>query len=131
MTIADRIKQEREKLNLSQEELAKACGYADKTSISKVENSGDNITLKKIQKIAKALGVTHRYLMGWESSTISSYNDDARAVIVDISGEPNPVEPYSPEEVRKAIDLYKRYSHAIPEIQSAVESLLKPQRHDP
>jgi len=66
MTIADRIKQTREEKGLTQTELAKLCGYSDKTSISKIENAGNNITLKKIRRIANALSISHTYLMGWD-----------------------------------------------------------------
>lgn len=44
MTIADRIKEKRLELGWSQEDLAKKMGYKDKTSVSKMESSGDNIT---------------------------------------------------------------------------------------
>ena len=68
MTVADRIKNMREAAGLTQEELAKRVGYKDKTSISKIENSGDEISLKKVKKIASALSVSFPSLMGWDSS---------------------------------------------------------------
>ena len=66
MTVADRIKQRRKELNLSQEELAKKIGKKDKSSISKIEKSGNDISMKNIRKIAQALGVSSQYLLGWE-----------------------------------------------------------------
>jgi transcriptional regulator with XRE-family HTH domain len=68
-TIADRIKLKREELKLTQAELAVKAGYCDKTAISKFENSGDNITMKQVKRIAEALGVTSSYLMGWEEDS--------------------------------------------------------------
>lgn len=68
MTVADRIRERRKELGYSQEEFAKRMGYQDKTSISKIENSGNDITMKKISKIAAGLDVTPEYLMGWESA---------------------------------------------------------------
>lgn len=65
MTIADRIKNRRIELNLTQDELAKKMGYSDKTSISKIENSGDDISLKKINKLAKILQCSQGDLLGW------------------------------------------------------------------
>ena len=50
---------------MTQDELAKRAGYKDKTSISKIENSGDDISLKKVRRIAEALDVEINYLMGW------------------------------------------------------------------
>lgn len=64
MTIADRIRQRRIELSLSQEELAKRLGYKDKTSISKIENSGDNVSLKKIRKLSDALKISPHKLLG-------------------------------------------------------------------
>ncbi len=57
-TIAYRVKSIRTYKNLTQEELAGLAGYNDKSSISKIENSGNEISLKKINRIAKALGVS-------------------------------------------------------------------------
>lgn len=66
MTVADRIKYRREELGFTQSELAQKAGYSDKTSVSKIENSGDNISMKKVRRIAKALSVSPSYLMGWD-----------------------------------------------------------------
>lgn len=71
MTVADRIKERREALNLTQEELAKRMGYKGKSSVCKIENAGDNISLKTIKKVASALGTTHHYLMGWEETSFT------------------------------------------------------------
>lgn len=65
MTVADRIRISREAAAMTQDELAKRAGYKDKTSISKIENSGDDISLKKVRRIAEALDVEITYLMGW------------------------------------------------------------------
>lgn len=74
MTIADRIKQKRLELGLTQEELAVKMGYSDKTSVSKIESSGDDISLKKINKIAKALGVDEAYLLGYYDESYQELN---------------------------------------------------------
>lgn len=73
MTIGDRIRKAREARNLTQEELANIMGYVSKTSISKVETSKNDITLKNIEKYAKALGVSITYLMGMEMDYSFSY----------------------------------------------------------
>lgn len=69
MTVADRIKETRIEKDMSQLDLAKKCGYSDRTSISKVEASGNDITMKKLERIANALDVSCAYLMGWEDKT--------------------------------------------------------------
>lgn len=66
MTVADRIKALRTELEVSQAELARRIGNKDKSTISKIESYGDNISLKDISRIATALGTTSAYLMGWE-----------------------------------------------------------------
>lgn len=65
MTVAERIKKRRLELNLSQTELAKKAGYKDKTSISKLEHSENDITIKQIARLADSLNTTISYLMGW------------------------------------------------------------------
>ena len=65
MTIAAKIKRKREELGLSQEALAKRMGLKSKSSISRIENSGDDITLKDVKRIAEALECSPLELMGW------------------------------------------------------------------
>ena len=53
------VKELREKKGLSQEQLSKACGYSDKSAISRIENGlYTDIPLSKAIKIAKELGIT-------------------------------------------------------------------------
>ena len=65
MTVADRIREKRLELELSQADLARLAKYSDKTAISKIENAGNNITMKQVRRIAEALGVSAAFLMGW------------------------------------------------------------------
>lgn len=64
MTIGQRIKQRREALNLTQEELARKVGYASRSSINKIELSRD-LPLRKVEKMAVALETSPSFLMGW------------------------------------------------------------------
>lgn len=52
----ERVREERLKLNLSQEELASRAGV-HRTYIGMIERAEKNITLENIEKIAKALGM--------------------------------------------------------------------------
>lgn len=72
MTVGDRIKLRRQELEMSQAEVAAAAGYSDKTSVSKLENAGDNISMKQVNRLAKALRCTSSYLMGWEPAVLES-----------------------------------------------------------
>ena len=76
MKIGDRIRQRREQLDLSQEELAKRLGYKSRSSINKIERDASGLPQNKIAAIAAALHTTPAYIMGWEemqkkSSTIA------------------------------------------------------------
>lgn len=70
LTIGDRIRQKREELGMTQEELATKLGYKSRSSVNKVENSRE-LSNKKVIEYADALGVTPSYLMGWEPYTKS------------------------------------------------------------
>jgi transcriptional regulator with XRE-family HTH domain len=52
-----KVREERDKLNLSQEELASLTGV-HRTYIGMIERAEKNITLINIEKIAKALGLS-------------------------------------------------------------------------
>lgn len=118
MTVADRIRLKREELNLSQEELAKKIGNKDKSTISKIEKSGNDITMKNIQRIADALGVTSQYLLGWEDVPEFEYEMDNATIVKKNKNED------------EALKMYKLYQKADPSIQAAIETLLKGNREN-
>lgn len=62
-TLGDRVKKERVRLGMTQEELAKKAGYSSRTSINKIEN-GRPASLKVVHKLAEALNVSEWYLLG-------------------------------------------------------------------
>ena len=70
-TIGSRIRNRREELGLSQEELGKRLGYKSRSSINKIELDQRNLTQSKIKAIADALGTTPAYIMGWEEQPAS------------------------------------------------------------
>lgn len=65
MTVGERIKAKRLELGMSQEELAKKCGYKSRSSINKIELERD-LPLRKVEQLARALNTEPAYLMGWE-----------------------------------------------------------------
>ena len=72
MTIGQRIKMVRENKNMTLEEVAKKCNTTKQT-IFKYENEiVTNIPYEKILLLAKALGITPAYLMGWDEKENSS-----------------------------------------------------------
>ena len=106
MTIGARIKERRELLQLSQGELATLCGYSDKTSISKIENAGDSVSLKSLKRIADALAIsvndllTDTEILQSESSRINT-------------------------DINNAMKLYRKYERVDPEIRKAIDILLE------
>lgn len=65
-TIGSRIRNRREELGLSQDELGKRLGYKSSSSINKIELDQRNLTQSKIKAIAEALETTPAYIMGWD-----------------------------------------------------------------
>lgn len=65
-TIGSRIRNRREELGLSQDELGKRLGYKSRSSINKIELDQRNLTQSKIKAIADALETTPAYIMGWD-----------------------------------------------------------------
>lgn len=68
MELYKRIKQRREELGMSQDELAKKLGYKSRSTIAKIEKGENDITQSKIAAFADALQTTPSYLMGWGQS---------------------------------------------------------------
>lgn len=118
MNIGQRIKQKRIELNMSQDELAKKVGYKSRSSIQKIEASR-NLPLDKVTKMARALGCSESYLMGWEEPSNKS-----KIMMIGGNARYLPVFAES-DDIEKALELYKAYSDASPDVKSAIEILLK------
>jgi transcriptional regulator with XRE-family HTH domain len=116
--VGKRIKKRRIELNLTQEELANRMGYKSKAAICKVEGGEDNITSDRIRKFADALETTPAFLMGWTAAADLQIDNSPATETID-----NNI-------VERATKLYNLYLQAPPEIQAAIETLLKSQSHD-
>ena len=66
LNVGKRIRERRDKLNMTQDELAQLTGYKSRSSINKIEKGGNDLPQSKIVEFAKALKTTPAYLMGWE-----------------------------------------------------------------
>lgn len=75
------IKLFRERLNMSQNELAQKTGYTSRSSIAKIEKGEVDLPLSKIELFALALDTTPSELMGstWEDDVL----DNARLDLVE------------------------------------------------
>ncbi|MBO7697020.1 MAG: helix-turn-helix transcriptional regulator [Methanobrevibacter sp.] len=117
MTKGQRIKQRREELNIGQTELAQKV-HISKQTLYKYENDiVSNIPSNRLEEIAAALDTTPDFLMGWQDVQI--IHDDNVIIL-----------PYKGGN-EKAKELYEMYAKATPEIQSAVELLLKSAQQSP
>lgn len=115
MTTADRIKQRRLELGLTQLELAKRLGFSTKAAVSKIECQGDKVTLKNVEKFALALHCAPAYLMGWsdekyDGPEYENYHKTANertvtaTIIEDYSAKAIP----ETEDEREIIELYSQ-----------------------
>ena len=109
----ENIKKRRMELGMTQTELANKVGYSDKGMISKVENGKVDIPQSLILKFAKALDTTPGYLMGW--------SDEASTLVEAPKRQGDREEALN----EYAKTLYEHYQKARPEIQKAVDVLLK------
>lgn len=69
MTIGDRIRQRREELHMSQDELARLLGYKSRSTIAKIEIGMNDVTQSKIMAFAVALHTTPQWLMNFETDS--------------------------------------------------------------
>ena len=129
MTKGQRIKQRREELNLGQTELAQKV-HISKQTLYKYENDiVTNIPSNRLEEIAAALDTTPDYLMGWKEFEIVHDGNiiyDKDAAINELL-----IETGNKEDIHKAVELYRMFANTTPEVQSAVELLLKSAQHDP
>lgn len=70
LTLYRNIKKFRTERGMSQETLARLTGYTDRSSIAKIENGDVDLQQSKINKFAKALGVSPGDLMGNVDDTV-------------------------------------------------------------
>ena len=67
--LSHRIRQRRDELGLSQEELAERMGYRSKSSITKLEKGVNDLPQSKLEELAAALDTTPAWLLGLDIPT--------------------------------------------------------------
>lgn len=77
-TLYDRIKLLRIRHGYSQEQLALMVGYADKTSIAKIESGKVDLPLSKIIAFSKFLNTTTSYLLEGDNTQDNMYNKNPK-----------------------------------------------------
>lgn len=68
--IGDLVKARREELGLSQDELAKKCGYTSRSTINKIEKNINDVNQTKLKVLADALEVDVMYFIKDDTPTI-------------------------------------------------------------
>lgn len=109
MTIYERIRELREELGLTQEELAQKVGYRSRSSINKIEAGQRDINQSQIEDFADALGVSPGYLMGWtdrKGKTINKNEDTLDDQIHTIAAHSE--RPLTEEEIEEVME-YAKY----------------------
>lgn len=75
MTVGDRIRKQREFLNISQTELAERVKISKQTLYKYEANIVTNIPSDKLERISQILGVSPAYLMGWDDNLTKTNAD--------------------------------------------------------
>lgn len=90
-TIYDRIKNLRENLELTQQELAERLGYKSRSTINKIESGQRDISSTQIIAFSKALNTTPAYLMGWEDENNEPILENIPGIITPIKMKRIPI----------------------------------------
>lgn len=77
------VKERREQLGLSQDELARRVGYTNRSSIARIERGDTDIPQSKLYDIARALRVTPSYLMGEDTECV--YTSDPPMMVAEMT----------------------------------------------
>lgn len=103
--IYKRIKQKREELGMSQEELASKLGYKNRSSVHKIEMGVNDIPQSKIVAFADALQTTPAYLMGW---TLEKEKDKIIYISKDKKDVIEAIEELSADDLKIVMDMINR-----------------------
>lgn len=116
--IGNKVRQRREELGLSQDELAKRCGYKSRSSINKIELNINDVTQSKILVLAKALETDPVWLLKEDVETFSA-PEEFEKHWNDIGGGRHPLDLNDTE-----YSIIVNYRVADPGIQDSVRKLL-------
>lgn len=103
--VGKKIQKRRIELGMTQEELAKKCGYTSKSTISKIELDRNDVSQSKLKKIADALECDPTDLM--ETAPIDivlNPDDESKHVIIEYMEKLSRLPQESIESVLQYID---------------------------
>ena len=113
MTLYEKIRQLRVQSGMSQDDLARAMGYKDRSMITKIEAGKVDISQKKIMAFAKVLNTTPGYLMGVDNESPDYLNvphtEEARILAKGIDHLPKEQREQALSVVRAMFEKYAVY----------------------
>ncbi len=112
LQIGQRIRERREELGMSQNDLAELVGYTSRSTIARIEAGEIDLPQSKISAIAKALMVDPKYIFGWTGEA-PEIDEDLMVLREQLRRSP---------ETRMLFDVTK---NATPEQIKAVAEMLK------
>lgn len=148
--MGSRIKQKRLEKGMTGEELGRILNV-QKSAVSKWERGAvENISQTKIMEMAKLFGCSPSWLMGYDAEDESTLKQNpqkkmgADQIIAELynsynhdllNRKPEGASPRHRQELeedkptvsefKEALELYRKYKEAIPQVQDAVDALLK------
>lgn len=135
MDVAKRIKELRKAKGISAETIAERLG-TNPTTIYRYEKGDiEKMPLSVLEPIAAILGCSPAYLMGWtddpnmNTQTQNDKKENSILKLLNSYHEGTQIE-VDPSEIEEALCLFKQYKEAIPQVQNAVDALLKPPLSD-
>lgn len=98
MKIGEKIKERRTQLGWSLRDLSSKMGYANHSTIARIESGQVDIPQSKIERFSRVLDIPLSELMGWEEETPTVFSPTQKLLIDKISS-------LSDEECQKIIDI--------------------------
>ena len=128
MAIGDRIRERREQIGMTQQQLADRLGYKSKSAINKIEMGINGVAQKRIVDFAKALQTSIEYLMEMDSESDENpqhheyyTNPETAKVAQQIFDDPDlhalfdAARDSKPEDLLMAADLLRRLKGTNPD----------------
>ncbi len=85
--LSQKIKARRQALGMSQDELAKRLGYHSRSSVNKIESGKNNISLSKMQELARALETTPAELLSENSVLATDVSEENTVLVLNRGGK--------------------------------------------
>lgn len=106
--LGKKIRECREKLGMTQDELAQLAGYKSRSSINKIEQGGNDLPQTKIAMFAKILKTTPSELMGWNDDKQETLSEDVLILARHLDEIPAEDKQELINNIQNTIELYKK-----------------------